>query len=180
MSRRLFLRRLADAGLASSFAAWSSSCGSLLYPERVGQSRRGPIDPGVAILDGLGLLLFLVPGIIAFAVDFSTGALFLPEFAPSYPPPSPPGPTYIAPPVSQTDEKRKNKLVELAGDPRRMSRKEIERRVSEAIGQNVKLEPGLYQAEPLKSVDDFDSAASRLIAATTDQRTEVIFRCQSE
>jgi hypothetical protein len=29
-------------------------------------------------LDGLGLLLFVVPGVIAFVVDFSTGAIYLP------------------------------------------------------------------------------------------------------
>ncbi|MFP4533906.1 MAG: hypothetical protein ACLFNS_14620 [Desulfobacterales bacterium] len=33
---------------------------------------------GVAVLDGVGLLLFLVPGIIAFAVDFSSGCIYLP------------------------------------------------------------------------------------------------------
>ena len=52
-------------------------CGSLLYPERRGQ-KAGRIDPGVAILDGLGLLVFIIPGVIAFAVDFSTGAIYLP------------------------------------------------------------------------------------------------------
>lgn len=33
---------------------------------------------GIAVLDGVGLLLFLVPGIVAFAVDFSTGCIYLP------------------------------------------------------------------------------------------------------
>lgn len=55
----------------------ANSCGTLLYPERRGQTT-GKIDVGVALLDGLGLLLFLVPGVIAFAVDFSTGAIYLP------------------------------------------------------------------------------------------------------
>ena len=54
--------------------AW---CGTLFYPERRGQEQ-GRIDPAVAILDGLGLLLFIIPGVIAFAVDFSTGAIYLP------------------------------------------------------------------------------------------------------
>lgn len=34
------------------------------------------IDPGIAVLDGLGLLLFIVPGVIAFAVDFTTGTIY--------------------------------------------------------------------------------------------------------
>ncbi len=40
--------------------------------------RGGRIDGGVAVLDGIGLLLFIIPGVIAFAVDFSTGAIYLP------------------------------------------------------------------------------------------------------
>lgn len=54
-----------------------SACGYLLHPERRGQTG-GRIDMGVAVLDGVGLLLFLVPGIIAFAVDFSSGCIYLP------------------------------------------------------------------------------------------------------
>ena len=54
-----------------------TGCGTLLYPERRGQTG-GRIDPGVAVLDGVGLLLFLVPGLIAFGIDFSTGAIYLP------------------------------------------------------------------------------------------------------
>lgn len=54
-----------------------SSCGVILYPERKGQ-RSGRIDVGVAVLDGIGLLFFLVPGVIAYAVDFATGTIYLP------------------------------------------------------------------------------------------------------
>ncbi len=52
-------------------------CGTILYPERKGQ-KDGRIDPGIAVLDGLGLLFFIIPGVIAFAVDFTTGAIYLP------------------------------------------------------------------------------------------------------
>jgi hypothetical protein len=55
----------------------ANSCGTILYPERRGQTE-GKIDVGVALLDGLGLLLFVVPGVVAFVVDFSTGAIYLP------------------------------------------------------------------------------------------------------
>jgi len=37
------------------------ACGTILYPERRGQ-KSGRIDPAVAIMDGIGLLLFLIPG----------------------------------------------------------------------------------------------------------------------
>lgn len=52
-------------------------CGTILYPERKGQ-KTGNIDVGVALLDGIGLLFFIIPGVIAFAVDFTTGAIYLP------------------------------------------------------------------------------------------------------
>lgn len=54
-----------------------SGCGTIMHPERKGQVG-GRIDPGVAVLDGIGLLFFFVPGVIAFAVDFSNGTIYLP------------------------------------------------------------------------------------------------------
>lgn len=56
----------------------TSACGTILYPERRGQTS-GTIDPGVALLNTAGLIVFFVPGVIAFAVDFITGAIYLPE-----------------------------------------------------------------------------------------------------
>lgn len=55
-----------------------ASCGTILYPERKGQ-KAGQIDPGVAILDGVGLLFFIIPGVIAFAVDFSNNTIYMPH-----------------------------------------------------------------------------------------------------
>lgn len=52
-------------------------CGVLLYPERQGQ-KSGKIDPAVALLDGIGILLYIIPGLIAFAVDFHQGTIYLP------------------------------------------------------------------------------------------------------
>ena len=54
-----------------------TACGTIMYPERKGQVG-GKIDAEVAILDGIGLLFFLIPGVIAFAVDFSNGTIYLP------------------------------------------------------------------------------------------------------
>jgi len=48
-----------------------------MHSDRQGQ-RGGDIDVGVAILDGLGLLFFIIPGVIAYAVDFSNGTIYLP------------------------------------------------------------------------------------------------------
>ena len=55
-----------------------TSCGTIIYPDRVYQETRGHIDPSIAILDGVGCLLFLIPGLVAFAVDFYTGAIYIP------------------------------------------------------------------------------------------------------
>ncbi|MGO4998635.1 hypothetical protein [Oceanisphaera sp. W20_SRM_FM3] len=62
------------AGLLTSQLA---GCGTVFYPERKGQ-QSGSIDPVVAIANGVGLLFFILPGVIAFAVDFNNGAIYLP------------------------------------------------------------------------------------------------------
>ena len=56
-----------------------SACGYFMYPERRGQKPIGRIDPAIAVLDALGLLLFIVPGVIAFAVDITNGTLYFPS-----------------------------------------------------------------------------------------------------
>ncbi|HTN00529.1 hypothetical protein [Planctellipticum variicoloris] len=56
----------------------ATGCGYLLHPERRGQPNSGRIDPSIVLLDGLGCLFFLIPGVIAFAVDFSSGTIYLP------------------------------------------------------------------------------------------------------
>ncbi len=71
MTQRLIASTLLLALLSQT------GCGTLIYPERRGQSS-GKIDPAIAILDGVGVLLFVIPGLIAFAVDFATGAIYLP------------------------------------------------------------------------------------------------------
>lgn len=54
-----------------------TACGTLLYPERRGQTN-GQIDVGVAALNAIGLIFFFVPGVVAFGVDFITGTIYLP------------------------------------------------------------------------------------------------------
>ena len=63
--------------IAAIFLLQVVGCGTIIYPERRGL-QSGRVDVGIAVLDGLGLLLFIIPGVIAFAVDFSTGAIYLP------------------------------------------------------------------------------------------------------
>ncbi len=55
-----------------------TSCGTLMFQERDGAEHSGRIDPNVVIMDSLGLLVFIVPGLISFIVDYATGAIYLP------------------------------------------------------------------------------------------------------
>ena len=63
--------------VAVMLAVCISACGTIIYPERAGQPK-GRIDPAVVVMDGLCLLIVVVPGLIAFIVDFATGAIYLP------------------------------------------------------------------------------------------------------
>ena len=103
MLRRAFLSRLAGWGIQSGVACCTVGCGTLLHSERCGRLHRGRIDWAVVALDGLGLILFFIPGVIAFVVDFSTGAIYLPETEQTFPEYAPtwaepiPAPPYEAP-----------------------------------------------------------------------------------
>ncbi|SFL98194.1 hypothetical protein SAMN05216256_10475 [Halopseudomonas pachastrellae] len=72
------LKLLSTAMLCSALVTQLTACGTIFYPERRGQIS-GQIDPGVAILNGIGLLIYIIPGLIAFGVDFATGAIYLPN-----------------------------------------------------------------------------------------------------
>ena len=72
----LMLRPFRSA-LAALLIVQLLACGTLLYPERRGQTS-GQYDADVVLLDAAGLLLFIIPGVIAFAVDIMTGAIYLP------------------------------------------------------------------------------------------------------
>lgn len=63
--------------VATSLLVQLTACGTILHPERKGQ-KSGQIDPAIAVFDAIGLLFFFLPGVIAFAVDFSNGTIYLP------------------------------------------------------------------------------------------------------
>ncbi|GAA3976024.1 polyribonucleotide nucleotidyltransferase [Allohahella marinimesophila] len=71
------MKKLTTFAIATALVTQLAACGTILHPERKGQ-RGGNIDPAIAVLDGIGLLFFLIPGIIAFAIDFSNGTIYLP------------------------------------------------------------------------------------------------------
>ena len=76
ISKSLIKKSLALA-VTGGLVVQLSGCGTILYPERKGQVS-GKLDVGVVALDAVGLLFFLIPGVIAFAVDFSNGTIYTP------------------------------------------------------------------------------------------------------
>ena len=69
--------RLIGGVLVATLLTQITACGSIFYPDRRGQID-GKIDPAIAVLDAVGLLFYVIPGLIAFGVDFATGAIYFP------------------------------------------------------------------------------------------------------
>ncbi|MBA1229874.1 polyribonucleotide nucleotidyltransferase [Pseudomonas viridiflava] len=67
--------RLIGGVVVATLLTQLTACGSIFYPERRGQID-GKIDPAIAALDAFGLLFYIIPGVIAFAVDFASGAIY--------------------------------------------------------------------------------------------------------
>ena len=110
-----------------------SGCGTILHPERKGQ-KTGNIDVGIAILDGIGLLFFLIPGIIAYAVDFSNGTIYLPASE------------------SVSSGSRSFRVVKY--DPKSTSVSGIEKIIKDETGYEVSLADEKAQVSKLKSTDE--------------------------
>jgi hypothetical protein len=162
-----FSTKLVALALIATVLFASTSCGTLLYPERRGQPR-GVIDSGVVLLDAIGLIFFVVPGLVAFAVDFSTGAIYFP------PPPNGPSPSYA--PMTQNEFRRED-LVKVQVPKEELSRAKIEQVVSQRTGQSVALETGRFRAAEISDLDEFGAEAARLGGpATVSPPTAVRFR----
>jgi len=140
-TRRGFLRLMIPGTIATG-----TGCGTILYPERRGQPH-GKLDWGVVAMDGVGLLLFFVPGVIAFAVDFATGAIYLP--------PEPYG--------SQHNNRDDNlERIEVGSQ---LTRTRIEQEVSAHTSEDITLEPGGYETRDLKTLDEFWATCETLETA---------------
>jgi hypothetical protein len=157
------VRRLATLALAAS-CLFDTSCGTILHPERIGQPP-GRLDPGVVALDGVGLLVFLIPGAIAFAVDFYTGAIYLP-------------PQYSL--NESAPRSADAPLITVRVDPWTLTPERIEQIVREQTGRDVQLVAGRYTVSRLNSVDELEEEAERLALRDEAYANTVIFRCQSE
>lgn len=140
-SRRCFLQ----TALASTVAA-ASGCGSILYPERVGQPRCGPLDWKVIALDGACLFLFFIPGFVAFAGDWYNGTLFLPAHQCRH----------------RHDPCEPMVRVDLGRD--QLTQDRLEAELLKLIGQRISLADESVRVHPLSAIDQFDLAVTRLEA----------------
>lgn len=126
------------------FAIQVTGCGTLMHPERRGQTS-GRIDPTVAILDGIGLLFFIIPGMIAFAVDFSTGAIYLPSES------------------SRAGSEGTGQLAVVYANPDRLNRQNIEEIIAEATGHSISLDREDIVISKLESPQEFLEQYDRLV-----------------
>ncbi len=131
-----------------------TGCGTLLYPERRGL-KAGHLDAGVVILDAIGLLFFLIPGIIAFAVDFTNGTIYLPATTP------------IGTPI-------KAELKQIKFDPQRTTLADIERIIKEQTGRDVKLTQDNVKVSRLKSKDDMMAHFAQALSGLREDRVALV------
>lgn len=142
----------------------ASGCGTLLYPERRGQ-RGGRLDWKVVALNGVGLLFFFIPGVIAFAVDFINGTIYLPDES------VPCEPTHLPAPVSEkTSGKRRVSGLRPVKIPRKeLTPKRIEEVIAQHTGKTISLENDDYETQEMESIDeywDLSDQADRSAAVT--------------
>ena len=121
-------------GLALIFQ--TAACGTILHPERRGQ-RGGRIDAGIAVLDAVGLLFFVIPGVIAFAVDFTNGTIYLPGG----------GKSFLG----------RNEPLRIPFDPRGDAKAAVEKIIRARTGVTVRLDRSEMQVIPLDSEADLDA-----------------------
>src|SRR5690606_29818713 len=96
MLRRHFVSQAITLGTATATMVSLGGCGTLLHSERLNQPHGRDLDWKIVALNGLGLIFFFIPGVIAFVVDFHTGAIYLPPYRGAGKPPLADDPQQIA------------------------------------------------------------------------------------
>ncbi len=154
MQRRQFVCHVLEWGFAGATVCCITGCGTLFHSERCGQPHGNQIDWKIAALDGLGLILFFVPGVLAFVVDFCTGAIYLP-MEPSYP-------GYGANPQQPPTGLQQDLGLKRVVIPREeLQQQRIEQVAALHTGQRVSLDDSQTRLSILPSIEQFDEQASR-------------------
>jgi hypothetical protein len=174
MYRRNFLGHV--CGLSATLLGFTG-CGTLIHGERCNRPHSNNIDWKMVALDSLGLLLFFIPGVVAFIVDFSTGAIYLPVEPVYYPvdtlppPPAnlPPSPAQTpAPPTPPAAVSQENPpawqrlgLRRVVVPRQQLDRNQIEQVVAGHVGQPVSLADNQARLSVLPSLDQYNEQTRR-------------------
>ena len=135
-------RRTMMTTLTAGATALLSGCGTIIYPDRAYQKKRGGLDPAIVILDGIGLFFFIIPGLVAFAVDFSTGAIYFPS--------------------GHEPGDRERTIFDPYDAEVKLDQKEIERAVKLKTGKDVVLTADNVQVAELENLGQFWLAYNQL------------------
>ncbi|MBF0479143.1 MAG: hypothetical protein HQL26_06635 [Candidatus Omnitrophica bacterium] len=147
------LKKFLNVLISALLIVQLTGCGTILYPERKGQ-RSGRIDVGVAVLDGIGLLFFLIPGVIAYAVDFNNGTIYLPG-------------TFR----SSLDLKN---MKQVKFDSKHCTTASIEKIIKEQTGYEVKLNQNNVKVSRLKSIDEMMVSFARVLPQIQNNRVSLL------
>lgn len=152
-----WIRRLSPF-LAAILLFQLIACGTLIYPERRGQTG-GRIDPSIAILDGVGLLLFIIPGVIAFGVDFTTGAIYLPSKT-----------------AKASTATGQDGLVVIKVNPADLNPATLERTLQDQTGENIRLTSDdiqIYRLDRRRSIQALHFSLSKTSDAAVLTRSAI-------
>ncbi|TWT77859.1 hypothetical protein Pla123a_16570 [Posidoniimonas polymericola] len=152
MQRREFIGRVVLGSWCGVGVASSTGCGTIFHQDRVHQPHSNQLDWKIVAADALGLILFFVPGVIAFAVDFYTGAIYLPYAA--Y------GAAPVCPPVVTPQCVSSFETLELP--PGVISQRSVEEAVAARTGKAISLSDANTRAGRLESIDQFTVVHQRL------------------
>jgi len=167
----LLTRRKWISGNASVvLAVMLSGCGTLLYPERRGQPA-GRLDWKVVLLDGIGLIFFFIPGVIAFAVDFLNGTIYLPSESVPVQPPCLSGDAGSQP-VSSSGAKPPQ-LRSIRVSRSQVTPRGIEKVIAEQAGKKISLEDDTCVTQEFHSIDEFWEIHDQLDAHSLGRRSRL-------
>ena len=142
MTCRISRARFLSLSLFGLLEVATLGCGTILYPARRGQPA-GRLDWSVVALDAVGLLFFFVPGVIAFAVDFNNGTIYLPSEGAS------------GPSLASIDLTQKSHFTSIATSSLQLTPQMVEQTVARHTGRDIRLVPGTFRTKVLDRLDQF-------------------------
>ena len=134
-------RQIVSIAVLGLLEVTTSGCGTVMHPERRGQAA-GPLDWGIVALDAVGLLFFFIPGVIAFAVDFNNGTIYLPNDG-------------RAGQMQNASQSQPQQLIPVATSQPQPTPQMIENAIARETGHQVRLLPGSFRTKVLQRLDQF-------------------------